>query len=79
MEYISTRSKKESFTFKDVFLKGLAPDGGLYVPRKIPSYSSQDLDILRELSYEQLAIKIIFNYCSDQFSESEIRDLVKKS
>ncbi len=79
MEYISTRNKGNSFTFKDMFLKGLAPDGGLYVPKKIPRYSSQYLGSLKELSYEQLATKIIFNYCSDQFSESEISDLVKKS
>ena len=79
MEYISTRNKRNHYTFKDMFLKGLATDGGLYVPNKIPHYSSKDLDSLKELPYEQLATKIIFNYCSDQFSESEINELVKKS
>ena len=34
MEYISTRNTKKTFSFKDVFLKGLAPDGGLFVPKK---------------------------------------------
>ena len=33
MEYISTRNTKKNFSFKDVFLKGLAPDGGLFVPK----------------------------------------------
>jgi len=35
MEYISTRNTQKIFSFKDVFLKGLAPDGGLFVPKKI--------------------------------------------
>ena len=35
MEYISTRDKKLNFSFKDVFLRGLSPDGGLFVPKKI--------------------------------------------
>ena len=36
MEYISTRNIKKTFMFKDVFLKGLAPDGGLFVPKNFP-------------------------------------------
>ena len=47
MEYISTRNTQKTFSFKDVFLKGLAPDGGLFVPKKIPLYTSQELEKLR--------------------------------
>ena len=79
MQYISTRNSKQTFTFKDVFLNGLAADGGLYIPEKIPSYSLKELESLKELSYEQLAVKIIFNFCSDEFNETEIKDLVNKS
>ena len=32
MNYVSTRNKSKTFKFKDVFLKGLADDGGLFVP-----------------------------------------------
>mgnify|MGYP001384484779 CR=1 FL=1 len=79
MEYISTRNTEKNFSFKDIFLKGLAPDGGLYVPKKTPYYSIKDLEKLKDLSYEELAVKIILNFCEDEFSENEIRYLVKKS
>ena len=79
MQYISTRNTEKTFSFKDVFLKGLASDGGLYVPKYIPTYTSKDLEKLRKLSYEDLAAKIIFDFCSDEFTESEIKDLVRKS
>ena len=79
MQYISTRNSKQTFTFKEVFLNGLASDGGLYIPKNIPSYSLQELENLKELSYEQLAVKIILNFCSDEFGETEIKDLVSKS
>ena len=79
MEYISTRNAQKIFSFKDVFLKGLAPDGGLFVPKKIPLYTSQELEKLRNLSYNELAAKIILKFCSDEFSEAEINDLVKNS
>ena len=35
MNYISTRNNQENYTFKDVFLKGLADDGGLFVPKSV--------------------------------------------
>ena len=79
MKYISTRNTKKDFSFKDIFLNSLAPDGGLYVPKKVPSYSVQDLEKFKKLSYRELAAKIIFDFCADEFSEFEIKDLVEKS
>tara|TARA_Y100000590_G_C15718693_1_gene1012791 strand:+ start:34 stop:1416 length:1383 start_codon:yes stop_codon:yes gene_type:complete len=79
MEYISTRNTKKSFSFKDVFLNGLASDGGLFVPKLIPVYNTNDLEKLKNLSYRDLATKIIFDFCSEEFSKSEIKDLVDKS
>ena len=32
MNYLSTRDKSLNFNFKDIFLRGLAPDGGLFLP-----------------------------------------------
>ena len=39
MKYFSTRNKKLSFNFKDIFLRGLAPDGGLFLPSSVKRYS----------------------------------------
>ena len=79
MEYISTRNTQKIFSFKEVFLKSLAPDGGLFVPKKIPLFKLEELNKLKNLSYINLAAKIISKFCKDEFSESEIFDLVKRS
>ena len=79
MEYISTRNSKETFSFKDVFLKGLAPDGGLFVPKNIPSYSHQEIEKLRDLSYRDLAEKIILKFCKNEFNETEVKNLIKNA
>ena len=71
MEYISTRNKEKIYSFHDVFLKGLAPDGGLFVPKNFPKYSSKELKNLKKFSYKELAAKIIYDFCSDEFEESE--------
>jgi len=79
MEYISTRNTQKSFLFKDVFLKGLAPDGGLFVPKTIPSFASEELEKLKNLSYSELATKIILKFCGDEFNEKEFRNLIENS
>ena len=75
MEYISTRNTQKIFSFKDVFLKGLAPDGGLFVPKKIPLYTSQELEKFRNLSYNDLATKIIKIFINPRFCLDNIKIL----
>ena len=79
MEYISTRNSKKIFTFRDVFLKGLAPDGGLFVPKSFPKFTTSDFESLRSYSYKELAEKIVYKFCSDEFTEKEIKNLKKIS
>ncbi len=79
MEYISTRNKQKTFSFKDVFLKGLADDGGLFVPKDIPKYTKNEIKDLKKLSYNELAANIILKFCKGEFSEKEIKELVNNS
>ena len=79
MEYISTRDKNEIYSFKDVFLKGLAPDGGLFIPKEIPFFNYKELKNLKNLSYNELAERIILKFCNEEFNEQEIKEIVKKS
>ena len=55
MEYISTRDNKKTYNFADTFLNGLAHDGGLYIPKKIPRLSKSILKRLSKLNYNDLA------------------------
>ena len=79
MEYISTRNSKKNFSFKDVFLKGLAPDGGLFIPKKIPTFTLKELTNLQSLSYNDLAENIIFKFCSDEFNKKEVKEIIYNS
>ena len=79
MEYISTRNKKNIFSFEDVFLKGLAPDGGLFVPKEIPTFTQDELISLKNISYNELAEKIITKFCKNTFSRSQIKEIIDNS
>ena len=79
MKYISTRDNSKEYSFEDVFIKGLADDGGLFIPKEVKKYSTEELESLSGLSYQELAKKIIYPYIGDLMSESELSDIVDKS
>ena len=79
MEYISTRNKNLSFSFKEIFLRGLAPDGGLFIPKEIKTYDKSEINKLQKLSYIELATEIIFYFCSPEIEKNNLKNLLKKS
>tara|TARA_X000001036_G_scaffold438678_1_gene487178 strand:- start:2801 stop:4177 length:1377 start_codon:yes stop_codon:yes gene_type:complete len=79
MKYFSTRNKSLEFGFKDIFLRGLAPDGGLFLPSEIKQYTKTELGILSKLSYVELATEIIFNFCKDDIDKDQLRILIDKA
>ena len=79
MNYISTRNNSKSLKFKDVFIKGLADDGGLFVPEILHKYNSEDLDKLKNLEYNELAKNIIRPFIGDFMSKKDLSKIIDKS
>jgi threonine synthase len=57
--YQSTLGQAPIVDFETAVLAGLAPDGGMYVPTKLPQITHQQLDAWKALSYPDLAHKIL--------------------
>jgi threonine synthase len=79
MKYISTRNNSKEYSFEDVFIKGLAEDGGLFVPKSLKKFSSQELSSMSKLNYQELAGKIILPFIGDFMSEKELLKIIQKS
>jgi len=79
MNYVSTRNSSDSFKFEDVFIKGLADDGGLFIPKSLNKYSQKDLLTLKNLEYKELAKKIIYPFIGDFMSEHHLSKIIDKS
>ncbi len=79
MRFISTRGISESCTFEDAVLTGLAPDGGLYVPEELPYFSVDTISSWSELSYEDLAVNIMYSFVETEISRKSLKEIVKKS
>ncbi|WP_415299746.1 threonine synthase [Candidatus Pelagibacter sp. Uisw_134_02] len=79
MKYVSTRDNSKEYSFEQIFIKGLADDGGLFVPKKVKKYSAEELKALSELSYQNLAKEIIYPFIGDFMTVNELSDIVDKS
>ncbi len=69
--YNSTRGKEKNIDASLAIVKGLANDGGLFVPSYIPRIST-DLEKLCSMDYKTLAYEIMKEYLSD-FTDQELR------
>ena len=79
MRYVSTRDNSKEYSFEDVFIKGLADDGGLYVPTSLKKFSPEELSELKKLNYNDLSTEIINQFSSDFISKDDLSSLIKKS
>ena len=75
MHYISTRSHNtnSNSNFSSVIMEGLASDGGLYIPKNFPKFSSVELENMINMSYEELCVEVIFKYCGTCLTKEEIK------
>ena len=79
MNYVSTRNSSNNLKFRDVFIKGLAEDGGLFIPKSLHKYTQRDLIELKSLEYKDLAKKIIYPFIGDFMSENDLSKIIDKS
>ena len=79
MNYVSTRNNSISFKFKEVFIKGLADDGGLFVPKTLHKYTQKDLDTFKNLEYKELAKRIILPFIEGFMDENDLSKIIDKS
>ena len=75
--YSSTRNDQVKMTASQAILKGLADDGGLFVPERIPALSVS-LDELAKMSYQETAYVVMKEFFTD-FTEEELKDCINKA
>lgn len=75
--YKSTRSENETVTASKAILKGLADDGGLFVPASIPRLD-KSLKELSKMSYKQTAYEVMKLFFTD-FTEEELKSCIAKA
>lgn len=75
--YSSTRNGEEKVTASKAILKGLADDGGLFVPESIPKLDVT-IEELAKMSYQETAYAVMKLFFTD-FTEEELKNCINKA
>ena len=75
--YRSTRDDSVKVTASQAILKGLAADGGLYVPEQIPALD-KSFEELSKMSYQEVAYEVM-KLMLDDFTEEELKNCINKA
>lgn len=68
------------FSFEDVVIKGLAADGGLFIPEEIPKLPDNWESEWRDLSFQELAFQILSLYISpSEIPPEDLKDIIRRS
>ncbi|MDO4292754.1 MAG: threonine synthase [Eubacteriales bacterium] len=75
--YKSTRGHEDKVTASAAILQGLAADGGLFVPERLPEFD-KTMEEFSKLSYQETAYEVMKLLLTD-FSEEELRSCIRRA
>jgi threonine synthase len=76
IQYYSTRNKNKTLvSFEDALLKGLAADGGLYIPDKIPHIDPENW--LKATSLAEVGVSVLGKWLESEISQQDLEKIVK--
>lgn len=78
MLFVSTRGKTDIVSSAHAITRGLAGDGGLFVPQHIPQMRMGDIKAMAKKPYTERAIDVLLKFLTD-YSEDELRQCVTQA
>ena len=79
MSFCSTRDSSLSFSLDQAVLSGIAPDGGLFFPRSIPTVSKEERATFSQKSFVDIAETVFSAFAGDTLSSEEIHALMRNT
>lgn len=77
MQFVSTNRKSPSATFLEAMRTGLAPDGGLYMPDKVPELPNSFWQYSDSPNFQEIAFEMAKPYLEEELSDPEILSVVE--
>jgi threonine synthase len=75
IKYYSTNLKSPGVSFSEALLKGLAPDGGLYLPDSLPEISAMEIESFPGKEYHEIAFHVLNKIIGDNIDNEELSRL----
>lgn len=78
MYFISTRGG-EKVTGAEAIVKGLAQNGGLYVPEEFPKVTGEEMEKMLEMSYPERAAFVLGKYLAEELGADFLKEICEKA
>ncbi|MBU1096065.1 MAG: threonine synthase [Bacteroidetes bacterium] len=79
MKYFSTNNKFHITGFEEAVINGLAPDGGLYMPARIPVLEKSFIENITSYSLIDIAQLIIENFTESEIPQKDLKEIIEKA
>ena len=79
MKLISTSGGRETFTFREAVLRGVAPDGGLLIPADFPALSADFVSGASRLTFQDIAFEMARLLIDGEIPDSDLERIIRAS
>ncbi len=76
MKFYSTNNLNKQVSLKEALVKGIAEDGGLYMPVTIPKFEQDFFLQMPRLSFKEISYRVANSFLSDEFKDNQIQDVI---
>ena len=73
MKLYSTNHKALVVSFQEALITGLAPDRGLYMPESLPTFSKEEINSFRDVSYPEIAYRVLGKVLEGEVDEESLK------
>jgi len=79
MKYYSTNNRNKFFSFEQAVMKGLADDGGLFMPQSIPNLGGEFFTSIDSKSFTEIALEVSKHFIGDEIPQSKLEEIVTEA
>lgn len=79
MKFYSTNKNSSPVTFEEALMKGLAPDGGLYMPEFIPQIEKHFFEQLSSKTFQEIAFEIAQKFIETEIDKKNLMEIINES
>jgi len=79
IKFGSTNLKTEPVSFEQALLKGIAPDGGLFMPLEIPRFSDSEIRAFSLMKYHEIAFAVGKKFLAGEIPDADLARIVNEA
>ncbi|MDR2042200.1 MAG: threonine synthase [Tannerella sp.] len=79
MKYYSTHRQSPPATLEEAVIGGLAPDGGLYMPERIPTLDDAVIRSLKDRSFHEIATLVAQAFFGEDLEADALAEIVREA